>query len=76
MKNSGIILKLPDERMVIVYDKQPLLKENGKVIMNLVDEKYNLIKDENDKPKIIMKDVDQYNIENQNKINRLIGYVD
>lgn len=76
MRNSGIILKLPDERTVIVYTKQPLLKEKGKVIMNLVDEKYNLIKDENGKPKIVIKSIEQYNLENQNQVNMVIGFVD
>ena len=76
MKNSGIILKLPDERNVIVYTKQPLLEEKGKVIMNLVDENLNLIKDETGKPKIIIKSVEQYNLENENRINTVVGFVD
>lgn len=76
MINSGVILKLADERTVIVYTKQQLLIEKGKVIMNLVDEKYNLIKDENGKPKIIIKSVEQYNLENQYELNKFVGFVD
>lgn len=74
MKNSGIIAKLPDNRMVIVYYKQPLAKEKGKIILNLVDEKYNLIKGEDGKPKVIIKDIHIYNEEMQ--VATLIGYVD
>jgi hypothetical protein len=73
MKNSGRIIKLPDQRLVIVYDNQPLAKSKGKIILNLVDEKYNLIKYENSKPKIIMKDISSYNEEI--KTSTLIGYV-
>jgi len=74
MKNSGIIAKLHDNRVVIVYDKQPLAKEKGKIILNLVDEKYNLIKGEDGKPKVIIKDIHIYNEEMQ--VATLIGYVD
>lgn len=76
MKNSGVILKISDERIVIVYNKQPLLAEKGMVIMNLVDEKCNLIKDESGKPKIIIKSVEQYNLENQHGINKVVRFVD
>lgn len=74
MKNSGIIAKLHDNRVVIVYYKQPLAKEKGKIILNLVDEKYNLIKGEDGKPKVIIKDIHIYNEEMQ--VATLIGYVD
>jgi hypothetical protein len=74
MKNSGIIIRLPDNRMVIVYDRQPLAKEKGKIILNLVDENHNLIKGEDGKPKVIMKDIHVYNEEMQ--VATLIGYVD
>ena len=74
MKNSGKIVKLSDNRMVIVYDKQPLAKERGKIILNLVDEKYNPIKGEDGKSKIIFKDIHIYNEEMQAAT--LIGYVD
>ena len=74
MKNSGVIVKLPDNRMVIVYDNQPLAKEKGKIILNVVDEKYNLIKGEDGKPKVIFKDIHIYNEEMQAAT--IIGYVD
>lgn len=74
MKNSGIIVKLPDNRMVIVYNKQPLAKEKGKIILNLVDEKYNLIKGEGGEPKVIIKDIHTY--KEEMKKATLIGYVD
>jgi hypothetical protein len=74
MKNSGIIAKLPDNRMVIVYDKQPLVKEKGKIILNLVDEKHNLIIGESGEPKVIIKDIHTY--KEEMKKATLIGYVD
>lgn len=74
MKNSGVIAKLPDDRIVIIYNKQPLAKDKGKIILNLVDEKYNLIKGEDGKPKVIIKDIAIYNEEMQAAT--LIGYVD
>lgn len=77
MRNPGIILKLADGRKVIVYNKQQLmLKGKSKVIMNLIDDDHILIKDENGKPKILIKDLAQYNLENQEGINELIGYID
>ena len=57
MKNSGIIVKLPDGRLCVVYDKQPLAAEKGKIIMHLVDEHHNSIKNEAGTPKIIIKEV-------------------
>ncbi len=74
MKNSGIIAKLPDGRTVIVYDNQPLAEVKGKILLNLVDDKYNLIKNEDGKPKVIIKDISDYNEEMQAAT--LIGYVD
>lgn len=72
-KNSGIIARLSDNRLVIIYNKRPLLSEKGFVILHLVDENYNLIK-ENNKPKTLLKRVDIYNEEMQAA--KLIGYVD
>ena len=74
MKNPGIIFKLPDNRICIAYNKQPLLEERGKIILNLVDEDYNLLKHENGKPKVLIKSVDLYNEEAHTW--KLMGYVD
>ncbi len=74
MEKSGIIAKLPDGRKVIIYDKQPLIKEKGKVVLNLVDDDYNIIVDNIGNPKIIIKDVSIYNEEMQ--VATLLGYVD
>jgi hypothetical protein len=68
------VTKLNDGRNVVVYHNQPLAKEKGKIILNLIDEKYNLIKDENGKPKTIIKDIAAYNEEML--IAKLIGYID
>lgn len=74
MKEPGIIVKLSDDRLVIVYNNQPLLKEKGKIISALVDEEFNQILDESGKPKIIIKNVEVHNEEMQAAT--LIGYVD
>jgi len=74
MKNSGIIVKMHDNRIVIVYDKQPLAKEKGKIILNLVDENYILINDEAGRPKVLIKDIHIY--DEEMKAATLIGYID
>ena len=45
MKNPGIIYRLPkpDDRLVLVYKRQPLLKVKKLVVYHLVDENHNLI---------------------------------
>ncbi len=41
-----------------------------------IDKNHKLIKDEDGKPKTIIKTLDAYNLENQENVNKLIGYVD
>lgn len=74
-KKPGVILQLPDKRLVKVLNEQPLLKEHNKVIMHLIDQEYNVIM-EFGKPKILMRSLEQYNLENQQEINKLIGHID
>ncbi len=76
MKKPGVILRLSDDRLVIVYNDQPLLVSNSKVVMTLIDGKYDPLIDENGKPKTILKDVAQYNLENSNGLIKLMGYID
>lgn len=73
MKNSGKIFKLIDGRKVIVYDDQPILNKN-KVLLHLVDENYELIMNENDKPKTIFKNYDD--LLNELKKASFVGFVD
>ena len=73
-RNAGVLLKMADGRFCIMYHKQPLIKERGKVILHLVDSKCNKLLDANKKPKILIKSVDVYNEEAQAW--RLIGYID
>jgi len=73
MRNPGIIIKLPDERLCIVYRNQPLLKEKGKVILNLLNEDLQLIIGDDKKPKTLIKDVHVYN---EMKGVKIIGYID
>lgn len=68
-----MILRLTDNRIVIVYDRQPC-QEEGKIVLNLVDEKYNIIKGEDGKAKVIIKDIRIYLKEM--KAATLIGYID
>ena len=72
----GILLELADKRKVIVYNDQPLLETKGVVVLNLIDDEYKLILNEQEKPKTILKTVHKYNLENQNELNKVIGYVD
>ncbi len=74
MKNPGKIIRLEDERKVILYDHQPLVKEKGKIVLHLVDEKNNIIEGENKKPKTILKDADTFTEEMKGA--SVIGFVD
>lgn len=76
MKNPGIILQLADGRKCIVYDNQPLLAESAKVLLHLIDGNNNLLKHEDGSPKVLIKSVEMYNVENQYGVNHVIGYVD
>lgn len=75
MKNSnpGKLVTLPDGRTCIIYNSQPLVKED-KILLHLVDKDYKLILDKKKKPKTIIKDFEIY-IEECGKYN-VIGYVD
>ncbi len=75
-KKPGVILRLPDERLVIVYNEQPLLVSRGYIILHLVDKDYNLIEDDGKHPLTLLRSVDQYNLENESGANKLIGHVD
>ena len=43
MRNSGTIFKMPDNRLCIVYNDQPLFPRHQKILIHIVDEKYNRI---------------------------------
>lgn len=73
MRNSGKLVKMADDRIVIVYNYQPLIKQE-KIVLNLVDENYKLIKGEDGKPKILVRDIPTFNEEMQAAT--LIGFVD
>lgn len=74
MKNPGRFIKSGDGRFFVIFNNQPLLQEKQKMILNLADEKGGLILDEKGKPKIILKDVEVYNLERT--WYKLKGYVD
>lgn len=58
--NPGTIARMADGRMVIIYDKQPLLAEKGKVVVHLIGEDYvPLVED--GKKKTLLFDVAIYN---------------
>lgn len=73
-RKGGILVKLPDNRKVIVYHNQPLQEEKGKIILNLVDDNYRHIIGENDRAKILIWDLSYYNLVMEGA--KLIGYVD
>lgn len=75
MRRSGTLILLQDGRKVIMYDNQPLIKQ-GRVVLHLIDDNYNLIKDETGKEKTIIKPLDTWNEENRQGLNKGIGKVD
>lgn len=64
---------MADDRLVIVFNYQPLIKQQ-KIVLNLVDEDYKLIKGEDGKAKTLVRDIETYNEEM--KAATLIGFVD
>jgi hypothetical protein len=60
MRNPGTLAKMEDGRLVVIFNAQPLLKEKKKVIVYLLNESYEFIK-ENGKPKTLLFDLDNYN---------------
>lgn len=73
-KRPGIMLKLPDGRVVIRYNKQPLLQEHNRVVLNLLNDDLSLKKDNDQAEVKILKSVAAYN-EMLSKC-ELVGYVD
>lgn len=67
------MLKLPDNRIVIRYNQQPLLGSHNKVVLHLLNDDLSLKKKDNEEM-TILKDVSVYN-EMLNK-SELVGYVD
>lgn len=73
-RRPGIMLKLPDGRIVIRYNKQPLLQERNKVVLHLLNDNFTLQKDEKGNEKTVLRDVSKYN--EMLPSCQLIGYVD
>lgn len=67
-------MQLPDKRKCIVYRIQPLQEQHGKIILHLVGDDYERLKDDKGKDRILMKSVEQFNEEAL--MWTLIGYVD
>lgn len=61
MRNPGTLALMPDGRKVVIYDKQPLLKEQKKVVVHLMGDDFNLIQGEDGKPKTLLFDLADYN---------------
>ena len=74
MRNPGRIYKVDDDRIVIHYNEQPLYECQGITIFNLVDEDYNLLLNDEQKPRILMKKKETLQIFIRRL--RLIGFVD
>lgn len=60
LRNSGVIHRLEDGRLCIVFNRQPLINEKGKMVLALVDDEYNVLTDESGEPRTLVKDVDVY----------------
>ena len=71
-KRPGKILRLQDKRLCIAYNDQPYLETKGKLMLYLCDEKHNVIKNESNKPMILLKDIEVF----RNEITEVIGYID
>jgi hypothetical protein len=72
-RNPGKIIQLPDNRKVILYNDQPLIKQD-KVLLYLIDEDFKKITDDEGKPKTIIKNLKDYN--NEVMTYKLIGHID
>jgi hypothetical protein len=68
---SGYLIRLSDDRLVIKYHKQPL---EGRIVLTLVDEKLNEIKDDQGRPKILIKDIAGFNKAMEDAT--VIGFID
>ena len=73
MKRPGRLVRLHDDRVVIVYNDQPLL-EKGKIVLTLVDGSYNPLLDSNGKSRTILMGEELYKEEMQ--VSKFIGYID
>lgn len=79
MKNPGIVLQEihGQQRKLVVYNNQPLLKKNKKIVLHLVDDNLVVQKDEAGKPKTLLRDYQLYNDDMKSgKVYKLIGYID
>lgn len=74
MKNPGFIAKMTDGRNVIIYTKQPLLKEKGKIVVHLVDDSFMGLKNEEGQPKTLLFNIEVYN--KLIKTWKAVGFVD
>lgn len=72
-RKPGIVAELPDNRLVIVYEEQPLLEQKGKVILNLTTQDHELIIKDG-KPSLLIWDVAYYNLVMEGA--KFIGFVD
>lgn len=75
-KKPGIMLQISDGKKVIVYNEQPFLASQKKIMMHIVDDDGVLQYDESGKQKIVTRTLEQYNLDNQQGVNKVIGFVD
>jgi hypothetical protein len=73
MRNPGKIYRLEDGRLCILYNTQPL-KAQKKILLNLVDEKYNPLVDGDGKPRRLVRDLEKFPA--YIALATFIGYVD
>ncbi len=76
MSNAGKVIQLNDGRVCILYDAQPMLKLNGKLVLNLVDGEYNHLIGQSGKDRVMLRDESEYNADCKKGLIKLLGYVD
>lgn len=69
-----MIILLPDGRLCICYDAQPLEAQCRKIVLHLVDENHEHLKDDGGKDRILIRTVDAWTQEC--KTIKCVGYVD
>ncbi len=74
-RRSGSVYVMQDGRKVIVYNDQELMKTTNTVIINLIDDNYNLIRDDvTKKPKILLRKIGDF--KDVQATWKFIGFVD
>ena len=72
----GKLYKMKDGRNIGIYQSQPLFKKHGKVIVNILDEDWNVILGDDDRPKTLLWTEDEFKIKRATGELEHVGYED